>query len=325
MAALVLVGGCSSVGVVTEQWHIDGSHPDYPPSRFVVGIGFGDSAQQADDMARGEVSKFFQASVVSVTREEEIYHQKREQGVTQLQQSFESRTYTRVRGEAKLEGVEIPLRTQELGRYYSLAVLDKPRFTSRLRRELMDLDMKIQESMQADAGTPAQRIRHLARVVRLLQKRVDLARRLRVLGFAATLDPETYDGVLMELHGLLVSHYSMTVRSDSPEVSAFLVEALRKEGFHVLDGDSELPVVLVTVDMQTETRPDGRMTEVFYQTVFTCLFDGRQVAVRRLSERMKHIDELNARQKAFYEMRDKGVVPFVEAIRREFLGSDEEE
>lgn len=320
-----LLSSCSGVGDATDSWVETGEDPAYPPSRYVVGIGFGDTVNAADDVARGEVAKFFEARVVSITRDEQTYDQKSEGDMVRLKESFESRTYTRVRGEAKLEGVEIAQRAVHLGTHYSLAVLDKPRLLSRWRKELTELDLTIEEALHEQTGQAPDRIRNLAKVMRLLSKRTGLAARLRVLGYNASLDPEDYRGVLPELYELLKTTYPMTVRSDSPEVESFLIEELRKYGFYVEAGDREAPSVLVTVALTTQARPMGKKVEVFYELELGCSSGGAEVARRRLSERIQHLDEKSARQKAFYEMRDRGVRPFVESIRKEFLGDDEEE
>ncbi len=306
---------CSSYMEEPEDWYQTGEHPSYSTDRYIVAVGFGDTTDAADDMARGEISKFFESRVVSVTREEEKYENNKH--------SFESRSFVRVRGEANLEGVEIVRRTMDKGVHYSLGVLDKVKLLSRLRKDLTFLDLKIEEALRTEEAVPEARIKALYKVVYLLTQRDVLAKRLNILGYRATLDPNKYEPVYTELKQLVATTYPVTIRSASKEVSTFLVKALTDEGFTVLEEDSEDPQVVVDVELTTQFKRVNRMVEFSYDLRLACTGHGKKVAETRLAERLQHYNKDSARQKSLYEMRDKAVRPFVRDIRREFLGEPE--
>lgn len=116
---------------------LGGKHPDYPPSRYILGAGEGFTLVMADDSARAEVAKQIKVSIKSVVKEkvEEII----KEGEAEYKGRFAQRIESCI--EMSLEGLRIAERWHREGKWYSLAVLDKKSLFETLKRDVREADM----------------------------------------------------------------------------------------------------------------------------------------------------------------------------------------
>ncbi len=102
---------------------VDSESPDFPRSRYVLGVGSADDEGAAADRARGEIARVFSADVIVNTSVEQSEQGDGKSSVFSSAVSDKVKTAT-----AKiLEGAEIVARWKDAatGRIYTLAVLDK--------------------------------------------------------------------------------------------------------------------------------------------------------------------------------------------------------
>jgi hypothetical protein len=319
----VLLVGCTGAYQSQEEWFVSGADAEFPADRFVVGVGYGDTMKDADDMAIGEVGKLFNTRVVTVTLVDEKYRQENAGDATAQHWDFESRTFSRVRGEADLEGVEVVRRTVVEGQHYSMAVLDKTRAASKLREKYAFLNLKIEEALSAPASDAAARIRGIARALYLMETRARMASRLQVLGYKATLEPEKYRELVAELGALLRGRSPIVIRCQSPELAALLREAFADKGLVVLDSAESGVVVDAAVEVSSARK--GDMVEYVYTVALSAFGFGQSLAQKNLSDRLSHTDATLGLAKVMYEVRDDAVRPFAAALEKALLGDYDKE
>jgi len=340
---LAVLAGCTGAYRSQEEWFISGADDAFPSDRYVVGVGYGDTMKDADDMAIGEVAKFFNTKVVTVTRTEEQYDQRTNSEGGASRWDFDSRTFSRVRGEADLEGVEVVRRTEVHGQHYSMAVLDRPKAAGALRRSYAFLDLKLQEALSAPASDSDKRMRGLARGLYLMEERAKLGARLRVLGFDAALEPEKYRELAAELTDLLRTHAPISIQSEWPELAALLAEDLDRRGLVVLEApdgagergaregaSSPAPaggadagseggiIVKVSHTLTTQRGPDGY--DLSYSVTLSAVRGGETLASKHLAERLTHPNADAGAKKVLYEVRDDALAPFADELERSILG-----
>ncbi len=114
------------------RWYLDGRHAEYPPSLYLVGLGEGQTPEDAAGLARASVGAQIRVQVESeirtITREMDTGDR------NTFESMFTSATTSRV--DEQLQGLEIALQAEHAGRYYSLAALNKQRYVGELRSDL---------------------------------------------------------------------------------------------------------------------------------------------------------------------------------------------
>ena len=318
---MLLVAACSTAGYgPSDDWLNSGEHPDYPPGRYVVGVGFGDTMRDADNMAMGEVAKYFHTEVVTVTRDEQSYSQTDEGGETEVVEKFESRTFARVRGRAEIDGIEIKDRLVANGQHYSLAVLDRVAASRRLARKLgkLQMDMEASELMSREDPDAGRKVRHLARALYLGARCDELAQRLAVLDRKVRPAFADRDGMAVRLRNLLKEHYPVAVAASSPDLGGPVVEELRRRGLVVVD-DAE-GAIAVSAGLKMDEQPAENGVMLFYEVSLSAGKGEEVLAQLNWSERLSHPDPKAARLKALYEIRDRAVGPFADDLSKAILG-----
>jgi hypothetical protein len=296
-----------------------GQHPRYPQGRFVVGVGWGDTLNTADDRARGEVAKFFQAAVENTTLEEERYSQLGTGDEAQVTHDFDLKYFTRVRSRAELEGVEIRERTVRSGLHYSLAVLDKVALQRRLSERLSDVEMEIAERLDEPATDPSVRVKALARAIWLMADRDRLMKQLALLGVGGMVDPSERAEAIEELRGLLVTHFLVSVSGMPDELATPVRSVLLSEGMAVAREDVA-GAISVTGALELRDEPGGEMPIVVYHVTLQARSGDETVAAVDQMERVTHPSAETARLKALQEVKQRAAMPLVAKIRDSVLG-----
>jgi hypothetical protein len=310
---------CASGGMPVSAWPDTGAHPSYPSSRYVVGVGWGDTMDVADDRARGEVAKFFRAKVVTVTREEEHYtvtgglqgHEER---------LFESITHARTRGDAVFDdSVVMAERTLKEGTHYTLAVLDKQAMRQRLERELADIETEIAERLEI-AGDPAVVVQALARAIYLLHRKGSLAHRLRLAGRRVPIDPETFNQVSRTLHQTLAASFPIIVASNDEELGTQLSSALTKASLVVAPTSPDSDAIKVFAKLELSVTPTDGLYRAHYRVHLQAVRNEVVLAQVRGEERISHPHKTLAAAKARIEVEQRAIKPFVRDLSEALLG-----
>jgi hypothetical protein len=318
---LLLANACATVGGNPEDWPTTGEHPDFPPQRYVVGVGWGDTMDVADDRARGEIAKFFKARVVSVTREEEHWTQAGSDELKTTARVFESRTHARVRGEAVFDdAVEIVQRTLRQGTHYTLAALDKLAMRRRLEKELADVEMEMAERMETPPDPAATRVRALARALYLHHRRVELARKLELLGRKVVVDHEERNRTAHQLRKLLADHFPIVVEGNDAELDAMVGAALREAALVVARPAEDRAPITVRVGLDLDLSAVDGLARVHYRVRLEAVQDGELLAKITAEERISHPDAALADAKARVEIGQRAIAPFVQQLQHTLLG-----
>ena len=306
------------------DWAVTGTHPDYPVTRFVVGVGSGSSVREADDSARGEIAKYFKASVVAVDIQEQVYKQEEKNGASRSSYTVDFRTYTRIRGEAELEGIRVQARKLVDGVHHSLAVLDKLKSAQRLLQQASDIDSEVGRLLPQIDGEPQEAVPAAARALHLSVRRRQVQATVELLGRRLPEERASTLDLALRLTALLRTHAPVVVQCSNEELRSYLREALIADGLVVLEqaeGGAKPVTVVVEVDMKEQ--PGAARPQVGYQVKMSAIWMGKTVASAGYGERMSHSTLDNARMKALYDIRDKALRPFSKAVQQGLLGDFE--
>jgi len=310
---------CVSAGTQLPAWPDTGVHSSYPTARYVVGVGWGDTMDVADDRARGEVAKFFRAKVVTVTREEEHYMvsggpQGREERL------FESITHARTRGDAVFnDSVVMVERTVREGTHYTLAVLDMQAMRQRLERDLAEMETEIAERLDTK-GAPALLVRSLARALYLLHQKRNLAHRLQLVGRKVPIDPETISQVSKTLHQTLAAAFPIAIESNDEELAKQLSSTLTKASLVVAPAAPDSEPIIVIAKLELSVAPADGLHRAHYQVHLQAVQREVVLAQVRDEERIAHPDSTLAAAKARIEVEQRAVRPFVKDLSNALLG-----
>jgi hypothetical protein len=164
---------------------IDGNSAEFPRENYLVGVGQGDSRQDAEERARGEIAKIFSSQVnvnTSLTTSESTSGSGKNQK-NDFQQSISNSVQTI--SQKALEGVEIQEKWQDAAtrEYYALAVLERAKGIAAVKDKLAEIDKEsTQWKDEMDkASEKLPRVKAALRLLSVLKAREDLASELRVL------------------------------------------------------------------------------------------------------------------------------------------------
>ncbi len=139
---------------------VHSENPRYPRERYLTGVGYGDSRKAAEDEAYAAISKIFQASIKSKTREWEEYLQSSSKGKDSKARDQTSRKIfvdqlTQVSTDKVLENVsiaEVWVDTRS-HRTYALALMDRSHTATVIRGRIEELDRQARALFEATTKT----------------------------------------------------------------------------------------------------------------------------------------------------------------------------
>lgn len=239
----LLVTGCAWWGGTELPLWLAGSDPRFPASQFIVGMGEGKSASQAEERAYAAVAKVFQVKIEGLTRDRESYvlregsrgdTSKRELSIDYVTQARTSKT---------LENVRVLDRWVNLehGMYYVLAGLDRVQAEHVLTDHIMRLDGTIREHVETARASPDKLVR-LARLRGAIQQLVqreahDADLRIVRISGAGLPSQFTVAELSRELRQFLSDSFRVKVEVSGDYADAIkvaLVDGITKQGFRVI-------------------------------------------------------------------------------------------
>ena len=156
---------------------VDGQSMEYPNDQFIVGVGVADDRASAEDRARAEIAKVFEANV---SVDERL---SASESNNQFSQSIAQDVKT-VSSKA-LEGVQLPEHWQDGATrvYYALAVLDRAKARAAVADKLGAIDKQAQQwKDQLDSGAEKlARAKAGMKLLTLLKARAELNSQMRVI------------------------------------------------------------------------------------------------------------------------------------------------
>lgn len=127
------------------KWAETNSHKNYPPSKYLLGVGIADEKARAIELARADVAKQIQVKIES---ELETVEQEIANGLDRtLQSEITSRTKSVV--SETVAGIEIKETKRVKKTYYALAVLNKQNYLKGLQQEMDDISSAANQYIQS--------------------------------------------------------------------------------------------------------------------------------------------------------------------------------
>jgi hypothetical protein len=140
MGIVLVCAGCARQAA-RPDW-VSGDSVQYPPSRYLLGRGQGDSQQVAADRARAELAKIFRVAISDETVDTEAVTTTVKDRKVQREQRAEAIRTVVTTADEVLEGIEIAKQWQDpqTQSHYALAVLPRARTAQSLRQRIAERD-----------------------------------------------------------------------------------------------------------------------------------------------------------------------------------------
>lgn len=234
--------GCGWFGPSAQPSWIDGVSRDYPPDRYLLGVGQAESRPAAAERAYAAVAKVFKAQINAQSRDWESYMVVENRGKASADRRVTLDQLTSVSTDKVLENVRImdSWFDARSGQHFAMAGMDRAQAATAVLERIAELDgivdTQLRESRQSQDKLA--RVRNLKRAVKNLVVREAYNADLRVIRTTGRgLDPSYRIGELTaELEQLLASSLviSVEVAGDQTEaVRRAVMEGLVREGLPV--------------------------------------------------------------------------------------------
>ena len=243
--SLFLVGcGIRFLNEPTPEW-INGMSDEYPPERFLNGVGQGKSRDRAEDQAYVAVAKVFRARVMVHDTDIESYVTRDSGSSAMSIHEVDIDRRIEVSTDRVLEDVRIvkTWHDKEAGTYFALAVMNLAAVSASIMDRIVSLDDEItyhvEKSRRQGLFTGSlQRVKHLRKAISDLGLRKTYVEDLRVINPTAKDDAEPYEILKLrsELSRLLSEDLVIAVEVIGDEAELIrraIIEGLIREGLPV--------------------------------------------------------------------------------------------
>lgn len=255
------------------EWVRTGRTMDHPREEYLVGLGRGRSPQAAEDNARAEIAKVFEARVEQTTRETETYFEgSSSEGRGGWSRAIDVSRATATETEKVLSGVEIVERYEGPEGYAALAVLSRRDASDRLWRRARELAGRAEAlaGKARDAPDPLDAARAYYQAARLLGLVETLNADLAVLAVRRPVEGPMSPGEAFEaFRGVVRDHVPVSVRMTGDEadrIRAAIEGALTERGVPLAAPDRpERILVRGTSSIRPSDRPPREYRFVRYE------------------------------------------------------------
>ncbi len=314
MKALLLIISTVAIATVSAfadprnpkpDW-IDGSSMEYPNAQYIAGVGAADDRASAEDRARAEISKVFQANV---TVNENL---NASESNNQFSQTISQEVKT-VSTKA-LEGVQLVEHWQDGATrvYYALAVLDRAKAKAALTEKLAGLDKQAQQwkDQLDNSGEKLARAKAGMKLLTVLKARGGLNAEMRVIDAGGHgVDSPIDEAKVRPEAAKAVSALDVAVRlsgDNADEVETAVVKGLAALGLQSRTGASKDADIEVSGKIDTaEMKGDGSAWRWARSTTTVSLKDahtGKVVTQFDASDREASADFAEAARRSRVEL-----------------------
>lgn len=243
LVVILALAGCAWFGGRAKPAWVDGVSPDFPPGRFLVGVGQAESRTMSEDQAYTAVARVFKAEVSAQSKDWESYLLVEQRGQALAERRLTLDSLTRVSTDKVLENVRIVDRwfDPRTRVHYSLAAMDRAQAEASFVERITELDHSVRAEVdEAQRATEKlMKVRALRRAIRNLVLRETYNADLRVIRATGQGMPAPYrvQELTQELEHVLVTHlvFGVLVTGDHAEpVQRALEEGLIREGLQVI-------------------------------------------------------------------------------------------
>ncbi len=168
----------------SPDW-VSGFSGKYPEQTYLLGIGLGDTLDEARSAARAEISKVFKAKVMQSSKDTKQETSIQQNNKNQTSGSMKTELETSVFTEEVLEGVEITETwlDEKNKTYYALAVLNKTKTRALLAGQVAEQEEIIQSQFELakKMTTALEEIKALNAVIHAFEKKETLLAKKRIV------------------------------------------------------------------------------------------------------------------------------------------------
>ena len=326
---LIFMVGWMGVGFSgLPDWAKTGKSKQYPSSRYLIGVGEAAERAQAEDLARAEIAKIFEARVQSETQDLMTSlktYQKSQETITSEEQF---KGLTKVSTASTQKGVEIVEVTVEKKKVYALAVLDRVKMMQQLTDQIAELDVKISHDIQFSASSEdkLEKIRHLKRaLMAMLERRAINAQFVIVNSAGQGIDPShDFTKVTQELETLLSQNVKLKVKfggADATSIETAVIGELNQLGFRVSQSDEPADFTVdvnVTVEPYDHPNKDWKWAKFTAQLKLVHVPSNAVLMAEPISGVRPNLTAESARAKALKEAQSE-IVKIISMKLRDFL------
>ncbi len=268
--------GCAFIGRETPPSWINGNSQEFTDTRYLLGMGEGDSRELAKQRAYAEIARIFSATVTAQFQDREIYSQldTDDGGTTNRQLMLDHLTL--VSTEKVLENVHVldSWYQPENVQFFALAGLDRQKAERKLLERLAVYDMAIDINVKHGRaqGEVITRLRGYKRAIRDLHLRRLINEDLRIVRLTGEGVSTLYvvEDIQRELEAYLLKDVRIDLKitgDQHAQVRQAVWEGLNREGFVTLDHGTK------TLRTTEANSSEGSMSPDFLITGTTRLDD----------------------------------------------------
>lgn len=297
---------------------VRGRSREYPDEFYIIGVGSGDTRQDAESRARAGIAEVFKVSIkadISVNKSETLRN-------TQGRVTAESNEVTRSKidmGLKKtLEGTEIAevWQNPKDASYYALAVLDREKAAMKMSERIRELDSEVERLRQKVDSTSAkiEKLKIMLLMKSLMSDRIELDSDLRIVSASGKgIDaPYSYERENSNLTNFLQSDFVIGIYgsgSGSDVLSQTAADLFTAKGFTV-DRTSARPVDLV-IKISAGIDPSSEPVDEWYYCRWHLELNASDASngsvILSLSENGKsgQLSQDESKKRAVYDMNKK--------------------
>lgn len=245
-------GGGAAVGPDGKPGWVDGSAYSgrYNEMQYLAAVGRGPARGACESDAYAALAKVFNAKIQQVSQDWQAHFSRVSNLGTVKVEAMSISQLTRVSTDKVLKGAQVPETWQGEGAVHCLGVLEREPTMQSLRSEIARLDAEIQAQIARgdSAETPTARFMAYARAMEVLQEREALNIDLRIVSPRGVGMPSSID-----FPGL-VAKFTITrgkikvglklMGTKATQIQTCLAEELNKQQIHVLEGTSDVDVMV---------------------------------------------------------------------------------
>lgn len=306
----VILSGCATAGGKTDTGrpgHGSGGPPFYPESEYLTAEGIGQSEPEARQRALSELSRIFEARVVSDTTDAmlSVYKRKGRKESEDFAQKVESKI--RVTSDVAFEGVrtEDTWVSEQDRMVHALAVLNRAEAGEAWSAKILDLDNRVGAELRAagEIGSSLARFRAYRRVENFWLERALYESRLRVIGVPSP-RPDYNMGAVLEEAAVIRSNLTLFIDVEGDQGDLFrggLESSLTSAGFRFVPDRDRANVILgghMTVSMLDLDNPGWFFARAEAEVSLTDTATGERVGSISNKSRASHVDFREASRKA---------------------------
>ena len=244
-------GGAAASGGAQPSW-VNGRPGRYPDLQYLSGVGRGPSRQTCENDAHGALAKIFNAKIHQVSKDWQSYFSRvASSGASVKVEAMSVSQLTRVSTDKVLKGVRMSENwVSPSGTHHCLATIERFAAARSLRDEIQRLDAEMAMKLRQgdEATTPTAKFMAYARAMELMQEREALNVDLRIVNpRGGGLAPPHKWEELVSKFGAARAKIKIGLKltgNKSRKIQTCLVAELTKQGMHVLEGTSDIDLII---------------------------------------------------------------------------------